>query len=64
MNARQADAKARIGQADGSGYRAAGLCGATHPSGVMCTRSAGHRPGHANHYVGKQSSISAVGLTW
>jgi len=55
-------AKAIMARADGSGYRAAGLCAAKHPSGVMCTQ---RRPchGHANPYV-RKSAKDAVGLRW
>lgn len=56
-------AKAIMAKADGSGYRAAGLCGAKHPSGAMCTQSRGHAPGHANPYV-RKSAKDAVGLRW
>lgn len=52
-----------MAKADGSGYRAAGLCGAQHPSGVMCTQSSGHAPGHANPFV-RTSPTDAVGLRW
>ncbi|MBK3563241.1 MULTISPECIES: hypothetical protein [unclassified Streptomyces] len=55
--------KALIAQADGSGYRAAGLCAARHPSGVLCTLRRGHAPGHANPYV-RKSVTDAVGLRW
>lgn len=48
-----------------SGYEAAGLCGAQHPSaGVFCTRRRGHAPRHANHYIGRQKLTDAVGLEW
>jgi len=52
-----------VAKADGSGYRAAGLCAASHPSGVLCTKSRGHAPGHANPYV-RKSVTDAVGLRW
>lgn len=48
----------------GAGYRAAGLCGAQHPSGVLCTRRADHTPGHANHYRGRKKPTDSVGLQW
>lgn len=56
-------AKALLAKADGSGLRAAGLCGASHPSGAMCTRRRGHAPGHANPYV-RESPADAIGLRW
>ncbi|MDH6221489.1 hypothetical protein M2283_008836 [Streptomyces pseudovenezuelae] len=31
--------KALMAHADGSGYRAAGLCAANHPSSAMCTQN-------------------------
>lgn len=59
-----ATAKTLIAQADGSGYRAAGLCAARHPSrSAMCTESRGHPPGHRNPYV-RRSATDAVGLRW
>ncbi|MEV5957319.1 hypothetical protein AB0M11_26720 [Streptomyces sp. NPDC051987] len=64
---RQAATRARTEAADGSGFRAAGLCGAKHPSlRVFCTRTAGHGPSikHANHYVGKRLPADFVGVTW
>ena len=62
----KADAKKRVAQADGSGYRAAGLCASRHSSGAHCTRSAkdGHGGGdHGNPYI-RRSPQDAVGLRW
>lgn len=62
----QTDATARVEQADGSGYRAAGLCAAKHSSGARCTRSAkdGHGTGkHSNPYFRRWPG-DAVGLRW
>ena len=63
---RKADAKARVAQADGSGYKAAGLCASKHSSGARCTRSAkdGHGTGgHSNPYI-RRGFGDAVGLRW
>jgi hypothetical protein len=60
-------AEERVAAADGSGYRAAGLCADEHPDGARCTRSArdGHGAGeHGNPYVGRTSVVDAVGLRW
>lgn len=60
------DAKKLVKQADGSGYRAAGLCAAEHPNGIRCTRSArdGHGAGeHGNPYI-RSGSMDAIGLRW
>lgn len=60
------DARKRVEQADGSGYRAAGLCAAKHSNGTLCTRSAadGHGAGeHGNPYI-RRGPTDAVGLRW
>ncbi|MEU8710934.1 hypothetical protein [Streptomyces sp. NPDC048663] len=52
--------------ADGSGYRAAGLCADKHPSGARCTRSANDRHGagaHGNPYI-RNHIADAIGLRW
>ncbi|MFK0155359.1 hypothetical protein ACIQVK_25200 [Streptomyces sp. NPDC090493] len=66
MSPSNTDAVARVVQADGSGYRAAGLCADEHASGTRCTRSAAdhHGPGsHGNPYV-RQGPADAIGLRW
>ena len=64
MTPQQKTAQSASSASAGAGYRAAGLCGAQHPSGVLCTRRAGHSPGHANHYRGRKSVTDSVGLQW
>ena len=60
------DPKQQIAQADGSGYRAAGLCAEEHSSGTRCTRSAADHHGageHGNPYI-RSGPADAVGLRW
>ncbi|MEU2340002.1 hypothetical protein ABZ608_41830 [Streptomyces sp. NPDC013172] len=60
------DPTKQVEQADGSGYRAAGLCADAHSSGTRCTRSASdhHGPGeHGNPYI-RSGATDAIGLRW
>ncbi|MFF7982263.1 hypothetical protein ACFZDK_24565 [Streptomyces sp. NPDC007901] len=61
-----ADTKERVANANGDGYRAAGLCASRHSSGALCTRSAKDRHGsgkHGNPYI-RSGPMDAVGLRW
>ncbi|MEV7394366.1 hypothetical protein [Streptomyces sp. NPDC091215] len=56
----------QVEQADGSGYRAAGLCADEHTDGTRCTRSArdDHGAGeHGNPYI-RSGPMDAIGLRW